>query len=447
MPLTALEIYKHLPKKNCGECGVPTCLAFAMQLAALKTQLEKCPYVSETAKETLSAAAAPPIKLVRIGAGDNAIELGDETVMFRHDKKFNHPTGIGAIISDTMTLDAIDNNVEAANKLTFERIGMTIKLDLLALRADTGDPTKFTELVNRVRSKSQLPLILMSEKPEVIESALKTCQDARPLLHGATDTNWEAMTELAKTYKCPLVVYAPDLETIGTLTEKIKTAGVTDLVLDFGRKPLSEILKNLTIIRRLAIKKTYRPLGYPVIVFMEDGLSPEEEALHGAIYILKYASAIVFSDISPWKIYPLLTLRQNIFTDPQKPVQVKPGIYEVGQPTRDSPLMFTTNFSLTYFTVQGDVEKSKIPTYIMVVDTEGLSVMTAFAADKLTPELVANNLATTKIEEKLSHKKIIIPGMVARMSGKLNDLSGWDVIVGPRDSSAIPKFMKDHWSR
>jgi acetyl-CoA decarbonylase/synthase complex subunit gamma len=444
MPLTALEIYKHLPKKNCGECGVPTCLAFAMQLAALKTQLEKCPYVSEEAKETLSAAAAPPIKLVKIGVGDDAVEIGDETVMFRHDKKFNHPTGLSALISDTLSADEVEQRVRDANNLKFERIGMTIKLDMLAIKSDTGDVDKFSEVVASVQDKTSLPLILVSDKPDVIGAGLKVCWKNRPLVHAATETNWEQMTKLAKDNNCPLAVCASELDRLAELTERVKGAGVDELVLDFGRTDVLESLKNLTIIRRLAIKKSYRALGYPVITFIQG--TPEEEAMTAAICILKYSSAVVLSDVSSWKIFPLLTLRQNIFTDPQKPVQVKPGLYEVGQPTPKSPLFVTTNFSLTYFTVQGDVEKAKIPSYILVSDTEGLSVLTSFAADKFTPEMVAKDLEAVGAREKVEHNKVIIPGMVARMSGKLSELSGWDVIVGPRDSSGIPKFMRENWT-
>lgn len=439
MGLTALEIYKHLPKKNCNECGVPTCLAFAMQLASLKVSLEKCPYVSEQAKALLAASAAPPIKLVKVGSGENEIGLGDETVLHRHDKTFYHPTGMAALVTDSMSDEELMKKVDEANALNFERVGMRIKLDMVAVKSITEEASKFEHAVSEVTKHTKLPLILMCQKPEVIAGALKHSAANKPLLHCATESNLEAMAKLAKEHKCPLVVHAPDLEKMVSLTEKVKGQGVEDIVLDFGHKPAARMLEALTVIRRLAIKKNLRALGYPVLVVLEN---KEDEAMLGTIGIMKYASAVVFSDPAPWKIYPLLTLRQNIFTDPQKPIQVKPGVYDVGKPGPNSPLLFTTNFSLTFFTVQGDVEKSKVGAHLMVIDTEGLSVMTSFAAGKLTPELVAKNLDESGAKGKVSHTRLIIPGMVARMSGKLQELTGWHVIVGPRDSSGIPSFMK-----
>ncbi len=442
MPLTALEIYKYLPKKNCGECGVPTCLAFAMQLASLKTQLEKCPYASEEAKLKLAESAEPPIRLVKFGIGENEVAIGDETVLFRHDKTFNHQTVYALAIDDSEPLEEVKKKVELANNFRIERVGQLLKLNALAIRCASNDIQKFSEVVKLAQENTKLPLILMSENFEIIAEALKQSSNSKPLIYSATPDNFDQMLELAKNYKCPLAISSPNLDELANLTQKAKAQGFNDLVLDFRAKDIKEALEILTTIRRLAIKKSFRPLGYPIMTVLDkkDKLEAFSEA---SIYTMKYSSIIVFNELDWAVLLPLLTLRQNIFTDPQKPIQVKSGIYEIGKPTEQSPLLVTTNFSLTYFTVAGDIEKSKIPSWLLVADTEGLSVMTAFAADKFTPEMVAKLIEDTNIKSKVAHNKIIIPGMVARMTMKLKELTGREVLVGPRDSSGIPSYLRE----
>jgi len=439
MGLTALEIYKHLPKKNCTECGVPTCLAFAMQLASLKVKLEACPYVTEQGKAALAASSAPPIRLTKIGAGANEVGIGDEVVLFRHDKTFFHPTALSGMVLDTSSEADITTKAAELNALRTERVGLMMKLDLIAVKSAAGDPARFARAVELVKSKSDLPLVLIADSAPVIEAGLKVAGKDRPLIHAATAANWEAMAKLAKEHKCPLAILAPGLDALSELAGKVKGAGVEDIVLDIGEMPMGKTLEMLTGLRRLTIKKNLRALGYPVLmVVKDDAIAPMKAALG----VMKYASAVILEKVDPATLYPIMTLRQNIYTDPQKPIQVKAGIYEVGKPSDGSPLLFTTNFSLTFFTVQGDIEKSKVPAYLMVLDTEGLSVMTAFAAGKLTPEMVQKLMDESGIKAKLSHKKIVIPGIVARMSGKLGELTGWEVVVGPRDSSGIPSFIK-----
>lgn len=442
MALTAIDIYKLLPKTNCGKCGVPTCLAFAMKLANKQAELSACPDVSEDVKNQLEESAAPPIRLVKVGTGDAVVEMGNETELFRHEKTFYHPTAYSVVIEDTLAPEELEAKVKEANELQFERVGQFLKMGMLAVSEKSGDPGKFTEAVKAVMEKTTLPLILMSDKPEAIEEALKVSKDKKPLINAANKDNWEAMANLAKTHECPLVVYENQgLDELAELTQNIKKTGCEDLMIDFGTKNTGESMRLLTQIRRLSAKKNFRPLGYPVILRLEG--DPEQEALAAAIYTMKYAAALIFSDISRWKMFPLVTLRQNIYTDPQIPIQVKPELYEINNPTDDSPLLFTTNFSLTYFTVAGDIENSKIGSYLQVVDTEGLSVMTAFAAGKLTADSVVEALEKSGASGKIKHNKIVIPGMVARMSAKLNEKSGREVIVGPRESSGIPKFLKN----
>lgn len=441
MGLTAIEIYKLLPKTNCSDCGVPTCLAFAMKLANKQAELSACPHVSDDAQSQLAESSAPPIRLITVGSGDNAVEMGNETELFRHEKTFYHPTAFSTIVRDTLSPEELEAKVKDASDLEFERVGQILKMGMIVIQSESGDPGKFAEAVKLVSGKTSLPLILMSDKPEVIEEGLKIVSETRPLIHAATKDNWEAMTELAKNYKCPLVAHDDSgLDGLAELTQNIKKAGCEDIMLDFGIKPIGESLRLLTMIRRLSAKKNFRALGYPVILRLEG--DSKKEALQAAVYTMKYAAALMFSDISKWKMFPIFTLRQNIYTDPQIPIQVKPELYEINNPSENSPLLFTTNFSLTYFTVAGDIENSKIPSYLQVIDTEGLSVMTAFAAGKLTADMVVEALEKSGATQKIKHNKIIIPGMVARMSAKLNEKSGREVLVGPRESSGLPKYLK-----
>jgi acetyl-CoA decarbonylase/synthase complex subunit gamma len=441
MALTAIEIYKLLPKTNCGKCGVPTCLAFAMKLANKQAELSACPDVSDEAKTQLEESAAPPIRLVTVGTGDNAVEMGNETELFRHEKTFYHPTVYSVMMEDTLGKDELEAKVTEIDKLEFERVGQILKMGMVTVKNSSDDPGKFAEAVKTVKEKTSLPLILMSNKPDAIEEVLKVAGEGRPLIHAATRENWEAMARLAKDHKCPIVAFEDKgLDEIEALVQNIKKSGVEDIMLDFGEKPMGESLRMLTTLRRLQVKKNYRPIGYPVILNLKG--EPEKEAMMAATYTMKYAAALIFSDMSRWKMFPLFTLRQNIYTDPQVPIQVKPELYEINNPDESSPLMVTTNFSLTYFTVAGDIENSKIPSFLQVVDTEGLSVMTSFAAGKLTPEMVVEALEKSGAKEKIKHNKIIIPGMLARMTAKLQEKSGKEVIVGPRESSGIPKFLR-----
>lgn len=439
---TALEIFQKLPKTNCGDCGFPTCLAFAMQLANKKISLDKCPHISEEAKQFLEASAAPPIRLVKIGSGDHVVEVGDETELFRHEKKFFHPTAFVLLIDDTASPEDRKQKVAHLKNLTFDRVGQIMGMDMVGVKATSNDPATFATVVQEVASQTDLPLLLVSENPDVMAEGAKAVADRKPLLHAATPENYERMAAVAKENGCSLVVReTTSLDGLAELVEKVKAAGVEDLLLDFGPANMGDMLRNLTIIRRLAVKKKFRPFGYPTFVLAEG--ATEDAGIITALGTMKYASVIAFDEAEIPMMYPLLTLRQNIFTDPQKPIQVKPGIYEIGSPTPESPVLITTNFSLTYFTVSGDIETSKVPSYLLVADSEGLSVMTAFAADKFNAEIAADLVKETGIEEKVSQKKLIIPGQVSRMSGKLQEKSGWDIVVGPRDSSGLPKFLKE----
>lgn len=443
MALTGLEIYKHLPKDNCGECGVPTCLAFAMKLAQKQASLDQCPRISEEAKAALSDASAPPIKLVRIGTGENAIELGNETVEYRHEETFYHPTGIAVTVDASLDDAALTERLERIKSLSFERVGLQIRVDMVAVR-DTGDPQAFAAAAKKASDLTGLPVVLLSTDSAAMDAALKEIGEHKPLICGATPDNIDDMIQLALRETCPLVVSADGLEALAALSQKAQDAGVNDLVLDSGARQWAKVLADQTAIRRAALKKKFRPFGFPTITFTS-AQDPSMEALQASGYIAKFAGIVVINGVEPWEILPILTTRQNIFTDPQKPIQIEEGIYEVGQPDESSPVLVTTNFSLTYFTVEGDVDASKVPAWIVVVDTEGTSVLTAWAAEKFTAEIIAERMKKFGIEEKVNHRKVILPGYVAVLSGKLEDESGWKVYVGPRESSGIPSYLRNTW--
>lgn len=436
MALSGLEIYKRLPKTNCKKCGFATCLAFAMALAAKKTSLDKCPDVTDEAKKLLESASLPPMATVVIGIGDKKVEVGGETVLFRHEKTFYHPTAIAVAVSDNeLNLAA---KIEKIKKLNFERVGLTTGIDMIALKNESNEAGKFAYVSKELSEKTGLPIILISADPAQVEEALNNISSARPLIYSAPEKNFERITELAKKYGVPLCVYGKNIDELSALSQKTISKGIKDIVLAAGCSNISGCIQDFTVIRRLALKKNFRPLGYPVIAFAND-------VADASAYISKYANILVVEMDSPEEILPIITLRLNIFTDPQKPIMMEPKLYAVGNPDEKSPVMVTTNFSLTYFTVTPEIENSKIPAWLLVCEAEGMSVLTAWAADKFNAEIILNWMKKTEIEKKVSHKKIIIPGYVSVLSGKLEDVSGWEVLVGPKEASGIPKYLKTVW--
>ena len=441
MALSGLDIYKLLPKTNCRECGFVTCLAFAMQLAKKAVSIDKCPYLSDEAKRTLEASSQPPIKLVTIGEGNNKLEVGNETVLFRHEEKFYHPAGLGFIIEDSLPLEEIKQRLEKINRLKFERVGQELNVNLVAIR-HSNDKKKFIETLKRVLNNTPLALVLMSDDPQALKEALKITAQRKPLIYRATKDNSGQLSKLAQEFKVPLVASSLDLETLSGLTKELNNQGVNDIILDTGVKPIKDKIWDLTQARRQALKKSNRSLGYPALVII-DAKDPYEEAMEAATYISKYASIVLMRGIEAWQVLSLLTLRQNIYTDPQKPLQIEPKLYSVGAVSDKSPVLVTTNFSLTYYTVLGEVEASKVPSYIVSVDTEGMSVLTAWAAEKFTPEKIADSINKFALKDTISHTRLIIPGYVAVMSGELEDKSGWQVMVGPKEAAGIPSFLKN----
>ncbi|AET68775.1 CO dehydrogenase/acetyl-CoA synthase gamma subunit (corrinoid Fe-S protein) [Desulfosporosinus orientis DSM 765] len=438
MALTGLEIYKQLPKKNCGECGVPTCLAFAMALASGKASLDSCQYVTEAARDNLDSASAPPIKAIKFG---NESVMGDETVLFRHDKTFYHPTTLLIQVSDSLNDDEVNAKIEEIKGLEFERVGLQYSIEGVAIVQESGDAARFAKVASAVAAATDKSLLLLSSDPEALKAALEPLASRKPLIGAATSDNYEAMVNLAKDNSVPVILKADGLDALEELVTKAQGLGYKEFVLDPGSRTTVDTLANLTHIRRLAIKKKFRPFGFPVITFTSKA-DPLEEIMQATVYVAKYASAVVLNTSKKAHLLPLMTLRQNIYTDPQKPIQVEPKLHTVGNVDENSPFYITTNFSLTYYSVEGEVETSKIPSYILPIDTDGTSVLTAYAAGKLEPEKIVEAMNASGIADKVKHRNIIIPGYVAVISGKLAELSGWKTIVGPRESSGIVSFSK-----
>jgi acetyl-CoA decarbonylase/synthase complex subunit gamma len=447
MALTGIQIYKLLPKTNCGECGVPTCLAFAMNLAAAKAELAACPYVTEEAKAELADAAAPPIAVVEIGAGERKLKIGGETVLFRHEKTFLNPPGIAVLVTDEMGDEEVAGRLDRFKALEYERVGLTLRADLIAVKSLSANGGKFEALVTRVKNETDGGIILMSEDPGVMEAGLKACADRKPLIYAATSQNADSMASLAKEHGCPLAVKGDGLDEVSTLTTKLTEGGLKDVVIDSGARGVRKAFEDQILIRRGALLKKYKPLGFPTIALpceMADDLV--QEALIASIFVAKYGGIVVLSDIQGHTLFPLLLARMNIYTDPQRPMATSPGIYEIGGPNEDSPVLVSCNFSLTYFIVSGEIETSRVPAWLVIVDTEGLSVLTAWAAGKFVGDAVGMSLKKCGIMDKVRHKKVIIPGYAAAISGDLEEeLGDWEVLVGPRESAHIPAYLKE-WS-
>jgi acetyl-CoA decarbonylase/synthase complex subunit gamma len=443
MALTGIQIYKLLPQTNCKECGYPTCLAFAMKLAAKQVELSACPYITPAAKVQLAESAAPPIRLVSIKSNGYEVKAGNEVVLFRHDKTYYNKPGLFIRIYDNQPVETIKAVVTEANAYAVNYVGMDLTVDGFTVASSTGNPDAFTVAVQAVRSASKRPVILMTRDVAIARAGLKALQGETPLIYGADAKNWEAFADLAKESKAPLGIIAGSLAEMADLTEKIKAKGVEDLVIDPGGRDLGAGLAIGTTIRRLAIKKNFRALGFPVITFPGDVSDPGLEAVHAAQAIAKYAGFIVLDHFTPATIYPLLVLRQNIYTDPQKPIQVQPGIYEINAPKPEDPVLVTTNFSITYFSVANEVEGSGLPAWLLVTDAEGMSVLTAWAAGKFDAERIAKAVKGFNVADKVSRKRIVLPGHVAVLSGELEgELPDWEIRVGPREAVDLPAFMK-----
>jgi len=446
MALTGIQILKMLPKTNCGECGIPTCLAFGMKVAAGQIEIEKCPYVSEEAKATIGEASAPPIRTVKLGAGDASVTLGGETCLFRHEKRFEHPTGLGVLITTAMSAGDVDGRISRFNSLRYERVGVMMKPELIAIKDSSGDQGAFTGLVQKVLDgAADASLILMSDKPENLGAGAKVCGPRIPLLMGADSNNAETLAAMAKELNCPLGVKGTNVDNAVEIVENLLKAGVKDLVIDTGARTAKGLLEDNIVARRSAIVKKFKPLGFPTIAFpceMTDDLLME--AMIASLVIAKYAGMIILSDLQGDVLFPLLLERLNLYTDPQRPMVVKEDVYPINGPAESAPVLITCNFSLSYFIVSGEIEGSKVPSWLLIKDTEGLSVLTAWAAGKFGADMIAQFVKKSGISDKVNHRELIIPGYLATIKGELEEeLADWTITIGPREAGHLPAFLKE----
>jgi acetyl-CoA decarbonylase/synthase complex subunit gamma len=463
--LSPIDVYKLLPKTNCKECGEENCLAFATKVVNREVTLEKCKpllaKMQEKAYKQLKEMLKPAVREVTVGVGDRAVKIGGKLVMYRHEFTYTNPTAIAIDVTDEMSNETILNRVKRTEGFNFEYIGTVLRLNMIAVRSTSNDPDKFAAAVRKVAENTGMPLILCSLDPNVLEAGVMVVPKSRPLLYAATKDNWKEMAELALMYDCPLAVSAPnDLNMLLSLSRTLTEYGIEDLVLDpgtFTNEGLADMLNNFTMIRRAACEKGdelcgFPLMGVPMVAWMERGEAVDEivkwrEAYLASMLIVRFADIVIMHSVDGWSLLPSVVLRQNIYTDPRKPVAVESGLKVFGTPEENSPVMFTTNFALTYYTVASDIESAKINAYLLVVDTEGTAVDSAVAGRKLTAERIADAIKASGIENKVKHKKLIIPGKSARLSGEIEELSGWQVLVGPRDSSDIPKFLQEKWQK
>ncbi|MGA2264985.1 MAG: acetyl-CoA decarbonylase/synthase complex subunit gamma [Phycisphaerae bacterium] len=447
MALTGLEIYKRLPKANCKECGVPTCLAFAMKVAAGQSGLNDCPRLSEEARAELSEASAPPQRLVKIGPQDKTIQVGQETSLFRHDDKFYNPPAVALRLCDTHPPDMLRQACAAFKQLQFTRVGETLHPDMITLVNESGSPEAMRSAAEIIHKELGIGMVLMSPRLDSLAAAATgPLAGARPVLYctGQAADDLAGLADLAKKAAAPLCV-AGTLEAVAERTEALAAKGVKDILISPGEvSSAAAALAFLTQSRRAALNKKFRPLGYPSLA-VACGADKAAAALDACAYVCKYAAVVVADAWEPYHLLPILTTRQNIYTDPQKPVQVEAKLYDVGEVSAASPLLITTNFSLSYYAVESEVEASRIPCRILAVDTEGTSVLTAWAADKFNPKTITAALNATGAKDKMNRRRLVIPGLVAVMTAPLADESGWEVLVGPKEASGIGPYLKTEW--
>ena len=461
--LSPIDVYKLLPKTNCKECGVENCMAFATKIVNREITIDQCKPLlkkeNEKAYKQLKEMLKPAVKEVVVGVGDKAVKLGGKLVMFRHEFTYMNPTAFAIDVTDELPEAELLARVKKTESFSYEYIGYTLKLNMIAIRSTSNEPETFKAAVKKVAENTGLPLILCSLSANVLEAGLMAVPNGKPLLYAATMDNWKDMAELALMYHCPLVVSAPnDLSLLMSLAKTLLAYGVEDLVLDpgtFANDGLADTLNNFTMLRRAACKNGealagFPLLGVPMVAWAEKGEAADEivkwrEAYLAGMLIVRYADALIIHGADGWSLLPNAVLRQNIYTDPRKPVAVEPGLKVFGTPDENSPVFFTTNFALTYYTVASDIESSKMNAYVVVVDTEGSAVDSGVAGRKLTADKVAEALKASGLESKVKHKTIIIPGKASRISGEIEEASGWKVRVGPRDSSEIPKYIIDKW--
>ncbi len=445
MALTGLQIQKLLPKTNCKECGSNTCLAFAMKLAAKKADLSECPYASDEAKQVLGAASEPPVKLIELGP-EQALKLGAETVLYRHEKTFVHQTALAININDTDSEEKIEQTLKDISSYVLERVGEFIRLDMVSITNKGSDTAAFVAIARKAWETVKRPLILRSSNPQALIEAAIAVKGSRSVIASANPQTADLLCACAKENNHVLAVTASDMDELVQFTAKLKSDGFNDLVLELPSQSLSQRFQLRSLARRTALKDNYKPLGYPFISFIEGSQIDDDlfdTTFDAVTEICKYGGICVLPSFEPAQLAPLMTLRLNIYTDPQKPIQVEPKLYAIGEPKPDSPVFVTTNFSLTYFIVSGEIENSGISAWLLVPECEGMSVLTAWAAGKFSGATIGKFAKDIQLDSLVTTRKINIPGYVAQISGELEEsMPGWSVMVGPQDASDLESYIK-----
>ncbi|WP_414470516.1 acetyl-CoA decarbonylase/synthase complex subunit gamma [Methanobacterium sp. ACI-7] len=455
MAVTAMDVYRLLPKTNCAKCGEASCMAFATKLSEKETDLELCTQLAADEFDKLADLLAPAVREITVGKGEKSMIVGGDEVLYRYELTYYNQTPLVIDIADDMDAAAFDERVKKIEDTQFERTGELLTLDAIALRNKSGDANKFKEAAQKLKN-SKLALLLCSFDADAMKAALEVVGDERPLIYGATENNIEQMASLALEYDCPIALFVPnDLEKMKELSRTLRTKGITDIVLDPGTyvgAGIGDTLDNFVMIRRLAVEERdedfrFPILGVPALTWMngeEDEINNAiKEATIAATLMNKYADIMIIHGTEIWELIPVLTLRQSIFTDPRKPQAVDAGVYEFGEVDENSPVALTTNFALTYYTVEGDLKSGKANCYLLVLDTVGRAVDVAVAGGQFTGKAIADLIKECGIEDKVKTRKCVIPGLGAPTSGEVEDETGWEVVVGPRDSSALSDFLKE----
>ena len=444
---TALQIYKHLPKKDCARCKEKTCMAYAMKLSKGEKTLE-CPLLTQKQRNDIKKLLSPAVAAVKIGPEESAINVGGEEVLYRHEYKYVNPPALFIEVADNMIAGEIDKRIDYVKNFEAERLGQKQRLDGISVRCASGERKRFAQTVERVSKKFNGPLILSAENPGSIEAGLSKVKECRPLLYAATEENWKEMLMISKKYDTPLAIHSPNLENLRKLVKDISSKGFQDLVLDpctAGETNATGMVDKLTMLRKAAVDGE-KGSGYSLMCSTASMCREDyDESMLAGLLVCRYASLIIMRTIEPWALLPVLTLRQSLYSDPSAEPSVEAKLYSVGTPDKGSPLIVTTNFALTYYSVSNDLEGAGVSSHILVVDTGGLAVTVALAAEKLTAHAIKEALIKSNVFEKTGHKKMIIPGAAAQLKTGLEIATGWTVIIGPQDSSALPAFLKNFW--
>lgn len=447
MKIKASDIKDKLPekgKKNCKDCGVPTCFAFALKLSKGQAELSACPHLELQARQELDSALSPPMKLITLGTGDHEIQIGDERVMFRHEQGFSHEPGIAVLVSDTESDEGIDRKLKQIDTLQYERIGKTYQVDLVALKCDSGDRSRFETVVRKAYETSPLTAVIISDDLDGLFIARDIYAERKPLIYPITAENIEAALPRIQEKPTAVGVKAEGVEALIPLTQRLAEAGIAQLVLDPSSTDVQEGVQGHTLIRRSAVESKFRALGYPTMALpcsmIED---PLEEIVLASAFVAKYAGLIVLSRLDEERLFPLFLLCEDIYVDPRFMRQVPPKVYEVGEANENSPVLATTNAAITYFMVRAEIEQSKVPAYLAVLDTGGFSVQTALGTDKFGGARLADFLKENGLDDTNKLKKIIIPRPAHVIKDDLEShLPGWEVVIGPELAKDIQPMMK-----